>query len=355
MFRVLLLLFAAQLFAIASPRINQAQSWRVLASGNDTNLRSISAVYYSADPAQPPKIAAWASGSNGAVLRSLDDGKTWSRLPVLGGERLDFRGIVAFDDQTAYLMSSGDGEASRIYKTTDGGAKWMLQYSGERKPFFLDSIACLSETTCFALGDPIDGKFLILRTTDGLHWAPLPPQNLPAALPKEGAFAASNSNLLVISEREFFVITGGFAARILHTIDGGQSWTAVVVPIASDNSGAGIFSIARSPQNQFVAVGGDYTNPTVALRVAAISPDSGNSWQSSSQQPAGYRSAAAAIDGKSFLAVGPTGSDFSSDAGNHWNSFSAVSLNALSALDPKHVYAAGTKGTITQFISFNPD
>src|SRR6266478_1416085 len=97
-----------------------AQSWKTLTSGTNSNLRGISAAYYSADRSKPLKIAVWTSGSNGTVLRSLDDGKNWSRLSVRGGESLDFRGIVAVDDQIAYLMSSGEGEKSRIYKTTDG-------------------------------------------------------------------------------------------------------------------------------------------------------------------------------------------------------------------------------------------
>src|SRR5882762_6670083 len=70
----------------------------------------------------------------------------------------------------------------------------------KRKEFFLDSIACLSETRCFALGDPLNGKFLLLSTTDGQHWNPLPSGNMPAALPSEGAFAASNSCLLLSGE-----------------------------------------------------------------------------------------------------------------------------------------------------------
>src|SRR5207253_1079236 len=107
----------------------------------------------------------------------------------------------------------------------------------------------------------INAKFLILQTADGHRWNPLPPQNLPTALPKEAAFAASNSNLLVTSGSELFVATGAFAARVLHTSDGGNSWSAAAVPIAADNASSGI------------AVGGDYANPGVALRIAAFSDD----------------------------------------------------------------------------------
>ena len=59
-------------------------------------------------------------------------------------------------------MSSGEGQKSRIYKTTDGGKTWKLQYSGTTSEFFLDSMACDSETHCVALSDPVNGKFVVL-------------------------------------------------------------------------------------------------------------------------------------------------------------------------------------------------
>jgi photosystem II stability/assembly factor-like uncharacterized protein len=344
--------FVLTLFCLAlSDRTLNAQSWKTLASGTDSNLRGISA----AKIPSTGHIAIWASGSHGVILRSLDDGATWVRFSVPGQPELDFRGVVAISDTTAYLMSSGEGDKSRIYKTIDGGQSWEQQYTDVNKSFFLDSIACLSETICFALGDPINGKFLILHTSDGHRWTPLPPENLPAALPKEGAFAASNSNLLVVSETDLFLVTGGFAARVLHTQDAGKSWTASAVPIAADNATSGIFAINRSSENQLVAVGGDYANPTIALRIAAFfnpraSGDSAKSWQSSTQQPSGYRSVVVSLSANSFLAAGPTGSDLSSDAAIHWKSFASPSLNALFALDANHVYAAGPKGTIAQFL-----
>jgi photosystem II stability/assembly factor-like uncharacterized protein len=114
---------------------------------------------------------------------------------VTDGEGLDFRGIAAADAGVAYVMSIGNGDKSRIYKTTDGGATWKLQFAGTRKETFLDAIVCDSKATCIALGDPVDGKFQLLSTEDGEHWKELPRESLPPALPKEGAFAASNSSL----------------------------------------------------------------------------------------------------------------------------------------------------------------
>src|SRR6267378_2264660 len=164
-----LLPFLLSLFSGAAV---QAQWWKVQTSGIESNLRGVS-VAKTRDAKGAPVPVVWASGSNGVILKSAGEGKT-----------------------------------SRIYKTTDGGEIWNLQYTDKRKEFFLDSIACLSETSCFALGDPIDGKFLLLASTDGEHWNPLPSGNMPIALTGEGAFAASNT-CLVVSGKEIFFGTGG--------------------------------------------------------------------------------------------------------------------------------------------------
>jgi photosystem II stability/assembly factor-like uncharacterized protein len=326
---------------------SSAQAWKILTSGTDSNLRGLSAARMSSTG----HFAVWASGSHGVALRSIDDGRTWSRLTVPGSDGLDFRGLVAFNDKIAYLMASGEGEKSRIYKTVDGGANWELQFKDANKAFFLDSIACLSETNCFALGDPVDGKFVILKTTDGRHWNQIPSANLPAALAKEGAFAASNSNLLLVSDDEFYFVTGGFAARVLHTADGGKSWSASSVPIAGDNASSGIFAMQHANDGRLLVVGGDYASPTVAFRIAAASSDGGKTWQPAAQQPTGYRSGVAALNANEILAVGTNGSDRSMDAGAHWKSVSTLPLNAIFALDAQHVWAAGPNGTIARFVT----
>ena len=70
----------------------------------------------------------WASGTGGTFLRTVDGGKIWTVGKVPDADKLDFRDVEAFDANTAYLLSIGDGENSRIYKTNDGGATWKLQF-----------------------------------------------------------------------------------------------------------------------------------------------------------------------------------------------------------------------------------
>jgi photosystem II stability/assembly factor-like uncharacterized protein len=327
----------------------EPHSWKVQTSGIDTNLRAVSAVY-GHDPrgAQIPIV--WTSGSNGVILKSLDEGKTWQRVYVKDGDALDFRGIVAFSERAAYVMSSGEGEKSRIYKTTDGGETWNLQYSDSRKEFFLDSIACLSETVCLALGDPIDGKFVLLKTSDGEHWNPLPTDNMPSALGSEGAFAASNSCLALLGDEEIFFATGGPAARIFHSTDGGITWTFARTPILQGNPSSGIFSMGAD-ENHVIALGGDYKEITNSEHVAASSSDNGKTWRLAVRPPGGFRSALAHVDGGRWVAVGPTGEDITTDNGIHWIHTDSLNLNAVTILDANRGWAVGAMGTIARFVS----
>src|SRR5271170_7261026 len=92
-------------------------AWVVQESGTTASLRGISAVN---------ARVAWASGSGGTYLKTLDGGTTWVTAKVPGASDVDFRAVRAFDDKTAFLLSIGNGEKSRIYRTQDGGERWQL-------------------------------------------------------------------------------------------------------------------------------------------------------------------------------------------------------------------------------------
>jgi photosystem II stability/assembly factor-like uncharacterized protein len=318
--------------------------WAVRESGVDSNLRGVCVV---ADSFGAETVTIWASGSQGAVVRSTDSGKTWQRLRIPEAESLDFRGVQAFYMNTAYVVSSGEGAQSRIYKTTDGGKSWKLQYQGEQKGFFLDALICDDEKHCAALSDPVDGKFVVLTNMDGEHWTELPRENMPAALPKEGAFAASNSSLCLDGKNIYFG-TGGPAARLFASHDLGRTWTVAETPIISGNASSGIFSIFCD-ERTIVAVGGDYQDPARAYKNAAVSMDGGNTWKLATQLPGGYRSAVGRTNG-GYVAVGPTGAETSVD-GLHWNSIGRLNFNAYSyPLRASAGWAVGPHGTVAKLL-----
>ena len=110
----------------------------------------------------------WASGTGGTVLRSQDSGFEWQGCATPpGAEKLDFRAIWAWDDETAFVMSSGPGDQSRLYKTVDGCAHWTLLYMNPDKDGFWDGLVFRTKEEGFLLGDPVGGRFTLLHTVDG--------------------------------------------------------------------------------------------------------------------------------------------------------------------------------------------
>jgi len=331
---------------LLSPASGDSKSWwSIQSTGIDTNLRGVSVVCCEGNSGKQGYVM-WASGSHGVVLRSVDDGNHWKQMTVPGAEDLDFRDIEAFDANTAYLMSTGDSNKSRIYKTTDAGKTWKLQYSHKRKDFFLDSLACDSNVHCVALSDPVDDKFLVLETKDGETWNELPRDKMPPALSKEGAFAASGT-AIALCESGIYFGTGGPAARIFHSKDGGHSWTAIETPIGPAGASSGIFSMACYGSENVVAVGGDYKLPADSSKVAIYSDDAGSTWQLAKIHPGGYRSAVASISYGDLVAVGLNGTDVSHDRGVTWQHTDPLSLNAV-ASSGNVAWAVGPKGTIAK-------
>jgi photosystem II stability/assembly factor-like uncharacterized protein len=332
------------LVAIAGCGAARAQipEWTVATSGIVTNLRGVSTALLS----RPRKVeTVWASGSNGVILR-YHGGQEWKRLHIEGGDALDFRGVRAIDENVAYVMSSGEGDKSRIYKTVDGGETWEMQYTDKRPSFFLDDIVCFTATHCFVLGDPIDGKFLILSTEDGKHWQELPRDNMPAIIPNEGAFAASGSSLAIYGTSEIYFGTGGGAtARVFHSADLGRTWTVSDTPLAAGNASSGVFSLVRV-KDTVIAVGGDYRSANGTSRVTAVSKDAGLTWRLSKAQPSGYRSAVASRGGTTLVCVGPNGSDLSADLGETWRHVDSMNLNAVVVSFYENVWGVGSKGTV---------
>jgi photosystem II stability/assembly factor-like uncharacterized protein len=314
--------------------------WTVQSTGVDANLRGLALVVHRSG------TIIWATGSKGTIVRSLDAGQTWAPVSIPEAANLDFRGVQTFDGKTVYVMSSGQGEASRIYKSIDSGATWQLQYSDKRKSFFLDALSCFDDKHCFALSDPVEGKFPLLVTTDGAHWKELPRDHMPPALPNEGAFAASNSSLLLFEKTQLYFATGGPAARVFHSMDLGQTWTVSDTPMLSGKPSQGIFSIVRAGDT-VVIVGGDYEKPNAGEKTAAFSSDEGKTWHLAEELPTGFRSAVDTFDA-GFVAVGLNGAETSRD-GIHWTHIDSPGLNAVTFISGKG-WAVGPKGMAAQFV-----
>jgi photosystem II stability/assembly factor-like uncharacterized protein len=323
-----------------------AVAWVPQSSPTKERLRAVSA--------RSDKVA-WASGNRGTVLRTVDSGVTWTLLSVPGAAELDFRDIEAFDAKTAYVLAIGAGDRSRIYRTTDGGRTWTLQFTNDDPKAFYDAIAFFDKQRGLAVGDPVDGRATVLRTTNGGRaWERLPPDRVPPALPGDGSFAASGTCLVTAGKTYAWFATGGGAkARVFHSADAGDTWTAADTKIAAGNPSSGIFSLAFLDAQDGVAVGGDYRQETAAGDNLQFTTDGGETWTfAGSTRLRAFRSAVAYVPrthGKTLLAVGPTGTDRSDDHGRTWLPTGDDGYHALS-IEPggRVAWAVGEQGRIAR-------
>jgi photosystem II stability/assembly factor-like uncharacterized protein len=326
--------------------------WALEESGTTAGLRGIRSLGGG---------VAWASGSDGTILRTEDGGYEWQSCTVPeGAEKLDFRGIWAWDTNTAIVMSSGTGDLSRVYRTTDGCSHWTLVLTNPDKTGFFDAMVFADRQVGYLLGDPVNGAFPLLRTADGgSTWTRIHSPGLTTGSLGIAAFAASNSsmtdagmvvNALLAGDDRVWFGTGGQGGTFIYEgqsnceRDGNTppdpacltSWTfkRQPLPMAANSPSAGAFSLRvvwwDEGVKAAVAVGGDFAKPGETDGTAAWTPD-GKTWTPSDTPPHGFRSAVAwDADVNAWIAVGTNGSDVSWDGGKSWRPLDDGNWNALS-------------------------
>jgi photosystem II stability/assembly factor-like uncharacterized protein len=334
------LLFFAQSLLAQSPNVQK--------SNTTENLRGVSVL---------ANHVAWASGTQGTYLLTTDGGNSWQAAQVSGAESLDFRDVEAFGADLAYLLSAGPGDQSRIYKTTDAGKNWVLQFTNKDPKGFFDCMAFWDRNRGIALGDPVadnSGKlrFELIATDDGgKNWKPVPPDTLPAAVEGEGAFAASGTCITVQGNSKVWFATGGKVARVFRSTNAGKTWTVADTPIIHGPDSAGVFSIAFRDATHGVIAGGDYKHPGQDGPTLAFTDDGGLTWKLSSVSPQTYFSAVAFVEPGSaaVLVVGSTQSAYADDVTKSWKKTWDLNLNALSMSPTGEAIAVGPKGLIVNF------
>jgi photosystem II stability/assembly factor-like uncharacterized protein len=361
-----------------------------LRSGADASLRGLHVV---------DDRVAWASGSEGHAGVTTDGGRHWTFRRAAGYEDRDFRDVEGFSAEHALVMAVGSPGV--ILETTDGGRTWIERFRDERPEVFLDAMECIDRrslveptarpeppdasstsvasgsapgTTCLAFGDPIAGRFLVVRSVDGgRSWTAI---EGPESLPGEAAFAASGTALRFRRRNRSETTADGGAAvevaigtgggqrsRVLTSTDLGDSWRAEVVPLAAGAASRGVFSLVDDGVAGWVAVGGDHLAPNQATGTAARqlrgrslppgeparpgAPD----WSRPGQAPAGYRSAVERLGTGQLITTGPNGIDRSDDLGASWLPLSTEGFHTVRCSPGGDlVLLAGADGRIARLV-----
>jgi photosystem II stability/assembly factor-like uncharacterized protein len=323
----------------------------------------------------------WASGIGGTFVRTIDGGQTWQPGVVTGAETLQFRDVQGVSEDVAYLLSSGTGTDSRIYKTENGGQSWTLQFENQDPNAFYDCFAFWTPDRGITTSDAVNGVFPAIRTRDGDTWKDIG-DRLPRAQPGEASFAASGTCVATQGKRRAWIGTGGAAkARILATVDGGRTWQAYDTPIIQGTASSGVFSVDFRDAFHGILGGGELATPTVISNTVARSADGGRTWTLGGKTP--FPGAIYGLsyvrelrrddddrdddsdrrnhsdgngdrdnDDRRVVATGPAGAAWTRDEGNTWISLPGVqNYWAVAFANHEAGWLVGTDGRILK-ISF---
>ena len=316
---------------------NEHSSVALLASGVDASFRGIVVV---------DSNTIVVGGSKGTVLRSVNAGATWTKLIIADdATELDFRDIESTADGGLILMSAGPGEKSRIYRSDDQGQTWKLTHQNNFEKGFFNGAAFWQNGTGLVIGDPIDGRLFLLKTSDfGKTWDRV---QGPELMEGEYGFAASGTGIVTSGNNQAWVVTGAAASRVFKTSDYGMSWISAETGVRNGEQGSGIFSIAVS-ERFGVVVGGDYQKPELSERNCAwITLANADGAWSIGEVSMSHKACVRFVDKSTVLAVGRTGIVIATLPGLKWKTITTESFYTFDYdASTSTAYLAGADGRI---------
>ncbi len=298
----------------------------------------------------------WVSGHQATWVRTVDGGRTWEPGAMTGPDSaLEFRDVEAMSATTAYLLAAGPGERSRIYKTTDAGRSWQLQFMNRDSAAFYDCFDFWDATHGIAVSDAVRGKMIVIRTDDGEHWSAVAEDGMPPALPGEGSPAASGTCLTVRGRARAWFGTEP-KPRVYRTDDRGDHWAVATTPIVAGEA-TGVATLAFRDEQHGMALGGRLLKADDRSdSVAAVTSDGGDTWTLVNRPTfsgAVYGAAVVPAMPGYVVAAGPQGLDWTGDDGRSWTNLSGSAYWAVDCTLLHVCWAVGPHGRISS-VRFGP-
>lgn len=260
----------------------------------------------------------------------------------------DFRSVAATSEHF-FMLSIGN--PALLYKAEATGMEEV--YREEHPEVFYDAMDFIDEVSGVAIGDPIEGRLLVIITNDGgRSWEKLTWSQAPKVEKGEAVFAASNS-AMAHQGKKLWVATGGSKSRLFYSDNRGYKWEELsVLPLTQGSMSKGAFSIAFYDERQGIVAGGDYEHPEVKEGSMALTEDGGRSWEViPADRSIGYTSCVKYIPnskGNALVACSPLGLFFSNDKGKRWTRIGDEEYYSLLFIDEERFVASGN-GKISIF------
>jgi photosystem II stability/assembly factor-like uncharacterized protein len=157
-------------------------------------------------------------GARGGVWATADRGATWKRH-VLPGDTKDYEAIAFTDAQTGWAV----GAAGMIANTTDGGVTWTAQTSGV--DVRLHGVCFVDASVGYAVGEY---GTIIVTEDGGATWTAQVSGWVPDPTVEDDNLVLNDVDFVSATEGWIVSADGwapGQANGLLHTTDGGVTWT----------------------------------------------------------------------------------------------------------------------------------
>lgn len=272
---------------------------------------------------------AWAAGDSGVVIRTIDGGISWTSV---GGGYLDENiiwNIDAVNENIAFVTLT-PSSTTYLYRTTNGGVDWQIVYL--QNGGFINDIHMIDQLNGIAYGDPVGGKWTVIRTTDGgATWNRIMTEPTP-----NGSEIGIYYNSLCVTDSLHIWFLG--EQRVYKSSDGGLTWTSSATP------------------NYFTSIW--FNNDSIGMSSsnsnAGLSIDSGITWtQVSIPGPGNYYSLAGSGT-RDFWYVSHGYIYHTKDYGTSWTE-ELVTFDQFFAIDFVTIgqtaigYTGGTNGSLARF------
>lgn len=281
------------------------------------------------------------SKSTDAVIAASFKEANKGRIEFLG-KQPSFRSIAS--TTTAFFILSIENPAL-LYKYDLYTDQVSLVYTEDHPNVFYDSMTFWNDQEGIAMGDPIGGCISLIITHDGgASWVKVPCERLPQVKDGEAAFASSDTNV-VVKGNDTWLVSGGGASRVYHSIDKGRSWTVTTTPLLQGKETQGAYTMDFYDENRGIIYGGDYTVPAENTANIAVTEDGGATWKLiASGANDGYKSCVQYVpgsNGSEIVAAGFTGISYSADAGATWSKLSDAPLLTFRFANDSVAYGGG--------------
>jgi photosystem II stability/assembly factor-like uncharacterized protein len=279
-------------------------------------------------------VFAWAGTIEGKTIRTTNGGQNW--MQTLNGPGGEITSISAIDNQKVVAISNSD-TTTRIRRTVAFGVSWSTVYENTDPGARLNAITMIDELNGYAVGDPVGGQWIILKTTDaGVTW-----NNISTLAQNGNEKGISNSMKWIDFQNGWF---GTDASRVYRTTDGGITWAASTTTFQNVNG------VAFTDMIGGVAAGEDINWST----------DGGATWITRPGQISGEVVSAASaeqIQGKFFFITGNEvymtenfGDSFSLEYSQS-DTLQFIDIDVIKVGENNWItgYAAGNNGSITKY------